>query len=151
MHDRPQRCLLLKRPMPLKIVKRRSTGAWTISGTVDGIRIQRRASTNNRRLAEEEARALEAQILRERWHGPKLGSRTIGEAMLSYEDAIPRSRQTRRRLARLVDAIGENTTLSSIDQDTLSRVRAKLQPNASPAAEPRAARETANSRTGGRN
>src|SRR6516165_682935 len=118
--------------MALKVVRRKSTGAWTISGSVAGIRIQKRASTNNRRLAQEEAAALEARILREQWHGPKPGSRTIGEAMLSYAEAVPRSSRTLRRLVRLCDAIGPDTKLAAIDQDALSRVRAKLQPDASP-------------------
>jgi len=70
--------------MALKVVKRKSTGAYTISGTILGRRIQLRAATNNRHLAEEQAASLEARILREQWHGPKTASRTIGEAMVSY-------------------------------------------------------------------
>ena len=120
--------------MALKAVRRKSTGAWKISGTVAGIRIQKRASTNNRRLAEEEAAALEARILREQWHGPKAASRTIGEAMVSFADAVPRSPRTFSRLARLCEAIGERTPLTAIDQDMLSRLRETLlKPDASPA------------------
>jgi integrase len=121
--------------MALKVVKRKSTGAWTISGTVAGIRIQKRASTNNRRLATEEAAALEARILREQWHGPKPGSRTIGEAALSYAEAVPRSSRTLKRLARVIAALGDGSTpLAEIDQDALSRLRAQLlKPGAGPA------------------
>jgi len=61
--------------MPLKVVKRKSTGSWTISGTVLGRRIRLRASSNNKRFAEEEATALEARMLREAWHGSKAGQR----------------------------------------------------------------------------
>jgi len=120
--------------MALKVVKRKSTGAYTISGTILGRRIQLRAATNNRHLAEEQAASLEARILREQWHGPKTASRTIGEAMVSYAEAVPRSRQTFRRLARLCETIGERTPLSEINQDALTQLREKLlKPDASPA------------------
>jgi integrase len=112
--------------MPLKVVKRKSTGAWTISGTVAGQRVQLRASSNNRRLAEEEAAALEAELLRAQFHGPRHGTKSFGEAALSYAKAVPRPRDTLLRLARLVDAIGESTPLNAIDQDAVARTREKL-------------------------
>jgi integrase len=112
--------------MPLRVIGRQSTGAWTISGTVAGQRIRLRPSSNNKRLAEEEAAAIEARLLREAWHGPKAGARTFGEAALSYAEAIPRAAGTLRRLARLVDALGPNTPLAEIDQDAVARARDKL-------------------------
>jgi len=60
--------------MPLTIVRRKATGALTISGTIRltsgaRIRIQQRARSDNPQLAAEEARILEAEILRTDWHG----------------------------------------------------------------------------------
>jgi hypothetical protein len=66
--------------MTLKVVRRKSTGALTISGTVAGQRIQQRAASNRLALAEEEAAALEADILRTNWHGERRGSRTLTPA-----------------------------------------------------------------------
>jgi hypothetical protein len=112
--------------MPLKVVRRKSTGAWTISGTVGGMRIQKRASSNNIRLAQEEATALEARLLREEWHGAKRGTKTFGEAVLSYAEAVPRAKGTYRRLIRLWHAIGESTPIASIDQDAVIRARDRM-------------------------
>jgi hypothetical protein len=50
--------------MPLTVVRRKSTGALTISGIVAGRRVQRRAQSDDPKLAREEAAALEAEILR---------------------------------------------------------------------------------------
>jgi len=120
--------------MALKVVKRKSTGAWTISGTVEGMRIQKRAQSNNKRLAEEEASALEGRLLREAWHGPRPASRTIGQAMRSYADAVPRRPRTIQRLARLLAVIREDAPLTAIDQDVLTQLRDRLlKPDASPA------------------
>jgi hypothetical protein len=46
--------------MPLTVVRRKSSGALTITGTVAGRRIRRRAQSDDPKLAEEEAAALEA-------------------------------------------------------------------------------------------
>ena len=50
--------------MPLTVVRRKSTGALTITGTVAGTRVRRRAESNDPKLAAEEAAALEADLLR---------------------------------------------------------------------------------------
>jgi hypothetical protein len=70
--------------MPLTVVRRKSSGALTITGTVAGRRIRRRAQSDDPKLAEEEAAALEAELLRTAWHGERRGSRTFAEAALSY-------------------------------------------------------------------
>ena len=120
--------------MALKVVRRKSTGAYTISGTVLGRRIQRRAQSNQRRLAGAEAAALETQILQTQWFGAKPASKTLGEAMLSYADAAPRSRRTLQHLIRLIEALGENTPLNTIDQAAVTKARDKLlKPDTSPA------------------
>src|SRR5262249_3686205 len=120
--------------MPLKIVKRKSTGALTISGTVAGQRVRRRAQSNTLALAREEAAALEAEMLRTEWHGPKPEARSLAEAMRRYLGAVPRGPATQPRLARISNVPPDNIPLAAIDQDRLARLRtAMLRPDASPA------------------
>jgi integrase len=119
--------------MPLKVTRRKSTGALTISGTVAGQRIQRRAQSNIQKLAEEEAAALEAELLRTEWHGARRGARSFDEAIDSYLDAAPRHENTKARMRRIRAAVGGKTPLSAIDQDTITRVRASLRRGAAPA------------------
>lgn len=113
--------------MPLKVKRRKDTGALTISGTVrlpDGSRrrIRARAASDDRRLADEEARTLEARILRDAWHGERRGTRSFGEAVIAYLESEPRSAGTNRRLTRLLRAIGD-VPLSAINQETATRAR----------------------------
>jgi integrase len=111
--------------MPLTVVRRKSTGALTITGTVAGTRVRRRAQSDDPKLAAEEAAALEADLLRTAWHGERRGSRTFAEAALSYLEAAPRTESTKGRVRRLLLALG-TTTLAEIDQGTISRLRSKL-------------------------
>lgn len=119
--------------MPLKVTRRNSTGALTISGTVAGQRIQRRAASDRQALAEEEAAALEAELLRTERHGARRGARSFDEAIDSYLAAVTRHENTKRRLSRIRAALGGKTTLSAIDQNAITRVRASLRPSAAPA------------------
>jgi integrase len=109
--------------MPLDIVRRKSTGALTISGTVGGQRIQRRAQSNRLALAREEAAALEVEILRTGWHGERRGARSFNEALISYLEAQTRSESEKRRLSRIRDALGGEVQLAAIDQDAAVRLR----------------------------
>jgi integrase len=120
--------------MPLRVIKRKSTGALTISGTVAGQRIQRRAQSDKLALAREEAAAIEAEILRTEWHGERRGARSFDEALVSYLEAQPRSDSEKRRLSRIRDAMGGDTPLSrAAQQETANRVREKiLRPDAKP-------------------
>jgi hypothetical protein len=123
--------------VPLRIVRRKSSGSLTISGTLKlgsgrTVRIERRAATNNLRLAEEEARVLEASMLRTDWHGERKGTRSFAEAMLAYFEAEPRSAATKARYHRVLRALGDDRPLSEIGQDTVTELRAKLmRPDAS--------------------
>lgn len=113
--------------MPLKIVRRTDTGSLTISGTVklpDGsrVRVRARAGSNDRDLAEEEARALEARILRDAYHGQRRGARSFSEAVVSYVESAPRSTATKALLHRLLRALGD-IPLSAIDQSAVVRAR----------------------------
>jgi integrase len=124
--------------MPLKVTRRPDTGALTISGTLelpDGsrVRVRRRAQTDDRRLAEEEANAAEKQILRDAWHGERRGARFFSEAALSYLAAAPRATGDKRRLGRIQLALGD-VMLRAVDQAAVDRVRDKLlDKDASPA------------------
>jgi integrase len=111
--------------MPLKVTRRKSTGSLTISGTVAGHRIQRRASSDNLARAREEAAVLEARLLRTEWHGERRGSRTFDEALVSYLEALPRHENTKRRLRRLRAALG-SVPLSAIDQDAVIRLKGSM-------------------------
>jgi len=113
--------------MPLKIIRRKDTGALTISGTVklpDGSRqrIRARAQSDDMRLAREEAAALEARLLRDAWHGKRRGTRSFSEAVIAYLESEPRALGTKRRLHRLLRAIGD-VPLSAINQETVIRAR----------------------------
>jgi integrase len=120
--------------MPLKVVRRKSTGAFATSGTVAGQRVRRRAQSDTLTLAREEAATLEAEMLRTEWHGPKPGAHSLAAAMRSYLEAVPRGAATRARLARIRNALREDVPLAAIDQDTVARLRtAMLRPGASPA------------------
>lgn len=64
-------------------VKQASTGIWQITGTVAGIRIRESARTRDRRLAEEKAAAIEAEIYRE---GERQHHYTFEQAVISYAE-----------------------------------------------------------------
>src|SRR5215468_7516626 len=119
--------------MPLTVTRRASTGALTITGTVAGTRIRRRAHSDNPKLAAEEAAAIEAEILRTAWHGERRGSRTFAEAALSYLEAAPRSEHTKDYVRRILVALGSDTRLAHADQDAAIRLRRiLLSPDAKP-------------------
>ena len=111
--------------MPLTVVRRKSTGALTITGTVAGTRVRRRAQSDDPKLAAEEAATIETDLLRTAWHGERRGSRTFAEAVTSYLEAAPRSESTKARVRRLLLALG-TTTLGEIDQGSISRLRSKV-------------------------
>lgn len=120
--------------MPLTIARRKSTAALTITGIVAGQRIRRRAASDDIGLAREEAAALEAEILRTKWHGARRGARTFAQAALSYIEAEPRSPHTLDWVKRLLLALGPETKLSQIDQAAATRLRGTvLRPSAKPA------------------
>jgi integrase len=121
-----------KQPGGLRVVVRKSSGALTIVGTVNGLRIRRRAQSDRPALAAEEAAVLEAQLLRTEWHGERRGSRSFSEAVLSYLEAAPRAPGDQDRLNRILQVLGE-VTLADIDQETVTRlVRGMLRPGAKP-------------------
>ena len=118
--------------MPLTVVRRKSTGALTITGTVAGTRVRRRAQSDDPKLAAEEAATIETDLLRTAWHGERHGSRTFAEAALSSIEAEPRSANTKARVRRLLVALG-TVTLAEVDQDTAIKLGRALRPGAKPA------------------
>jgi integrase len=118
--------------MPVTVTRRKSTGALTISGHVAGQRIQRRAQSDNPKLAAEEAAALQADLLRTAWHGERRGSRSFAEAVTSYLAAEQRTERTKAQVRRLLLAVG-TARLNEIDQDAAARLKATvLRPDAKP-------------------
>jgi integrase len=119
----------MPRPSGLRIEPRlTNTGkanGFTIAGYVGGLRIRRRAQSTQRALALEEAKSLEAQLLRDAWHGERRGNRSLSEAILAYLDHAPRAEGDKRRLARILTALGD-IRLAAIDQSTVDHCRRKL-------------------------
>ena len=123
--------------MPLRVVRRNSTGALTISGTIrvgsGSIRIQQRARSDDPRLAAEEAAVLEAKILRSDFHGERRSDRSFASAVIAYFEAKPRTDATKKRYNRVLRALGD-VRLCDIDQDTVTRLRkTMMRPGHSPA------------------
>lgn len=117
----------------LHVVRRRDTGTLYIEGFIGGRRFRRRAQSNDRALAEEEAALIEAEVLRTRWHGERRGARSFAEAVLSYTEAAPRSPAMLVHLHKMLRVIG-NETLASISQETVTKLRrVMLRPDPSPA------------------
>lgn len=116
--------------MPLKVIRRPDTGALTISGTVhlpDGskLRVRQRAQSDRKHVAEEEAAALEARLLREAFHGKKPGGRYFAAAVTSYLKAVPRGAWTAVTLRRVLFALGD-VPLAAIDQEVIDGARDKM-------------------------
>jgi len=108
-----------------RVIKRKDTGTLQIAGTdpVTEKRVRQAARAGSHKLAQEEAAALYTARLRESWHGPRLGAHTFAEAALSYCQARQLRPSEIQRVLRLHDAIGGETLLRSIDQDTIARAR----------------------------
>lgn len=109
-------------------------GLWIVGTPFKGAeRVRRRAASDDPKLAREEAAALHAKILRTAWHGERRGTRSFAEAVLSYLKAEPRAEGDKRRLNRILVALGD-VPLSAVTQEAVDRVRDKmLAPDASPA------------------
>ena len=125
--------------MPLDVRRRPGREGWWITGTVtpagaaQGVRIRRRAGSDDKRLADEEAIALEASILRDHHLGRRPAARGWGEAVASYTQADPRAAGELRRLIRLTKHLGD-TPLDRLGQEAVDRARGSLlRPGASTA------------------
>lgn len=122
--------------MPLSITRR--AGALYIVGTVRpagqerGIRIRRRAGTDDARLAAEEAAALEARILRDHHHGERPAARSFAAAVTAYLQHEQRSDGTKALVRRLLGHFRQ-TPIDQIGQESADRAcRALCRPDAAP-------------------
>ena len=122
--------------MPYRITARKDRdGALTIEGTHPdtGRRVRQRAQSNNRRLAEEEARLLEAQHLREKYLGRSHPDKTFAEAVALYIATEDLAIGDLKRLDRILEVIGERLC-RYIDQNDVDEVAVKvIKPGATPA------------------
>ncbi len=125
--------------MPLRVDRRPDTGTLWIVGTVrpanapKGVRVRRRAGSDDARLAAEEAAALEAEILRSAWHGPRAAVRGFTQAALSYLKHQERSACT-KALVRALSLHFRDAPLSAITQEAVDKAReALLRPGSGPA------------------
>lgn len=123
--------------MPLTVSRRAQTGTLWITGTVRpagaprGVRVRRRAGTDDPCLAAEEAAALEAAILRAAWHGDRPAARSWADAVLSYLQFETRSAGTQALLHRITQTLGD--VMLPVTQEQLDGLRAlMLRPGARP-------------------
>jgi integrase len=114
--------------MSLVAAVRKDTNTIWITGTVrpanakEGVRIRRRAGSDSLKLAREEARTLEAEILRNAWYGERRGTRGFSAAAISYISHEDRSTGTQKLVDRLIAHFGE-TPLSAITQEAVDEAR----------------------------
>jgi hypothetical protein len=128
--------------LPLKASERSDRpGFFRITGTVhfpDGTKqsVRQAAQSRSKKLAKEEAVALEAEKLRTAWHGERKASRSFAEAVLSYLEAAPRSKAIGAQLQKISMALGD-VPISAVTQDALlgekGIKKTLLRPDPSPA------------------
>jgi integrase len=107
----------------LYVTIRADTGALQITGYIKGFgRVRQNASSSDSRLAEEECKTLELQLLRGQWHGERRGVRPLSDAVTSYLKADERSERTKAFLMRIARALGD-PPLASINQQTINQLR----------------------------
>lgn len=124
--------------MPLAVIVRKDTGTLWIVGTVkpagakEGRRIRQRAGTDDPALAAEEARSLEAGILRDFHLGERPSVHRFSEAVVSYLTHAPRSAGTQAIVRRLLLHFRDRP-LGAITQEAVDKARpAILRPGAGP-------------------
>src|SRR5437764_9340809 len=79
-------------------------------------RIRQAPNSQNRKLAEEEAAALETRTIREAIHGRPRGSKPFAEAVEVYLASATRAEPERDRIHRMVAALGDVTCEEASDQ-----------------------------------
>jgi len=124
--------------MPLRVAVRKDTGKLWITGTIspagskERFRVRQRAGTDDRSLAEEEAAAVERDILRNFHLGERPVERGFAAAVTSYLKAEARAPGTVALVQRLLRHFA-NTPLRRIDQEAVDKARdVMLRPDAAP-------------------
>jgi integrase len=121
--SRPAKPARRQRQHCLYVTIRPDTGALQITGYIKGYgRVRQNASTADPRLADEEAKALQLQLLRGQWHGERRGVRPLSDAVTSYLKADERNERTKSFLMRIARALGD-PPLASINQQTINQLR----------------------------
>lgn len=124
--------------MPLRIRRRRDTGALEIYGTVrpagaeTGVRVKCRAGSDDEATAREEAIALEREILRNFHLGQRPDVRSFAEAYRSYLTTEKRSIRTINTALRLVRHFG-TMRLDQVGQEAIDKARVAIFPEVSAA------------------
>ena len=117
--------------MPLKIRRRRDTGALEIYGTVraagekTGVRVRERAGSDDPATAREEAVHREREILRTFHLGQRPDVRSFAEAYRSYLTFQPRSVRTIKTAFRVLRHFG-GMGLDQINQEAVDKARAAM-------------------------
>ena len=88
--------------MPLKVKRRKDTGALIFSGTVAGRRIRESAGTDVRKTAEGLCALREAELLRGHFLGERATRVAFEQAVLAYLADQPRMQRTKDNLHRLL-------------------------------------------------
>lgn len=109
------------------------TGTVTPAGAETGVRVRRRAGSDDPRLAREEATALEAEILRSYHLGERRPDVPFSRAVTSYLTHEVRGAGTKALVRRLLIHFAD-TPLRRIDQAAVDKAReALLRPDHAPA------------------
>jgi integrase len=117
--------------MALRIIERQDRpGTYQIVGTIhfpdrSKKQVRRTAQSRNRRLAQEEASALEADLLRTGWHGEKRGSRRYADTLELYLKQEERSPGDIARHLKISAALGD-VALPEVDQTAAIRIATKV-------------------------
>lgn len=111
--------------MPLRVARRKDTGALVFTGTVAGRRVRESAGTDNPRTAKDLCALREAQLLRGAYLGEKVSRVTFDQAALAYLKAWPHKQRTKDNIARLLPAL-RGRVLTTISQDDADRLRDTL-------------------------
>lgn len=124
--------------MPLKLTRRPGhpglwiTGTVTPAGSAQGVRVRRRAGSDDPRIAREEIASLEASILRAAYHGERAPVRGWGEAVAAYQSHDTRSDGTLALLIRLTSHF-KDTPLDQINQAAVDAAKGAIcRPGAKP-------------------
>lgn len=118
--------------MPLRITRRRDTGALVIVGSYKGRRIRESAGTDDPKLAREVAALREAELIRGVLLGERATKVSFAQAAEAYLCAEPRRQRTKDNIARLLRQLRDQP-VAGIGQVTADMLRQKmLAPDAKP-------------------
>lgn len=117
--------------MPLKLTRRPGraglwiTGTVTPAGSQTGVRVRRRAGSDDPRIAREEVSAIEREIIRTAHLGERPAARGWGEAVAAYIQHDTRSDATLAFLKKLTQHFGD-LPLDQINQAAVDEARAAI-------------------------